>query len=632
MLKELPRRVVLGLALVALTAISTNFALAAPEDLVRVAGATRFQTSARVSAQMYPSNGSASAVVLATGLDFADALNGVVLANLVNAPLMLIKPGQIDSEVWAEIQRVLPLGRTIYLLGGSAAINQAQQDFLTSQGYVVQRLSGSDRLETARAIASLVAQLRGRLPDQYYIVNGYNFPDALSISPLAAVRTGTIMPTRTAQLDQTTLNFIANNRPTSNSVTLVGGTSAVSLAVVVQLESLGLTVNRVSGQTRYDTSRQVADMFVSSTPVAPTGVGVASGETFADALPGGAHMALRGWPILLEKPAIETAGCLATSDFLQDYADRIAGGFIYGGSAVFSSASELFAEELISATRTLSCTGPTIAGCQVFPSDNPWNTDVSQYPVHANSTNYINSILAGEQFLHADFGSNPDYGIPFTTVPSTQPLVPMSFEVASESDQGPYPFPANAPVEAGSDHHVLVLRQGTCDLFETYDSTYVGPGWNAYSGARFDLNSNALRPDTWTSADAAGLPILPGLVRYDEVTAGSINHAVRFTVSQTQRAFIHPATHYASSSTDPNRPPMGLRLRLKSSFDTSGFSGEARVILEALKKYGMIVADNGTDWFITGATDSRWDDTDLDQLKTVPGSAFEAVETGPLIN
>ncbi len=179
---------------------------------------------------------------------------------------------------------------------------------------------------------------------------------------------------------------------------------------------------------------------------------------------------------------------------------------------------------------------------------------------------------------------------------------------------------------------MLVVQQGSCRIYELYRAfrnTATG-GWNADSGAVFDMSSNALRPAGWTSADAAGLPILPGLVRYDEVTAGAITHALRFTVSRTQRGYISPARHFASSSTDPNLPPMGLRLRLRADFDTSGYTGQARVVLEALKKYGMIVADNGSDWFISGATDSRWNDTDLDQLKRVPGAAFEVVDTGPI--
>jgi hypothetical protein len=277
-------------------------------------------------------------------------------------------------------------------------------------------------------------------------------------------------------------------------------------------------------------------------------------------------------------------------------------------------------------------TGPTLGGCAMFPTDNPWNRDASNDPVDPNSENYIASIGAAIN-LHADFGSDPTYGIPYVVVPGTQPFVPITFTAyGSESDPGPYPIPSNAPVEAGSDAHVLTLDAGNCTLYEMYNASKDpnGAGWFADSGAVFNLSSNALRPDGWTSADAAGLPILPGLVRYDEVTAGSINHALRFTLAQTQRAYVHPATHYASSSTNANLPPMGMRVRLKASYDVSGFTGEARVVLNALKRYGMMVADNGSNWFISGSTDTRWNDADLNQLKTVPGSAFEVVQLGTI--
>jgi hypothetical protein len=276
---------------------------------------------------------------------------------------------------------------------------------------------------------------------------------------------------------------------------------------------------------------------------------------------------------------------------------------------------------------------PTIGNCPVFPADNPWNTDVSQYPVDPLSDTYITSISAdGDEYLHADFGSNPDYGIPYVVVPGDQPPVPITFtDYGDESDPGPYPIPPDAPVEAGGDQHVLVIDGDNCYLYELYNASYNGDGWDASSGAVFDLLSNRLRPEGWTSADAAGLPIFPGLVRYDEVMAGEIRHALRFTVSRTQRGYIHPAVHYASDSNDPSLPPMGLRLRLRADYDISGFTGMSRVILEALRTYGMINADNGTSWFITGATDTRWDDEDLDQLKTVPGSAFEVVYTGEIL-
>lgn len=278
---------------------------------------------------------------------------------------------------------------------------------------------------------------------------------------------------------------------------------------------------------------------------------------------------------------------------------------------------------------------PTLGGCTVFPADNAWNRDISTDPVDPRSAAYVASISAeGDSFLHPDFGSNPEYGIPYVIVPASQPLVPIVYnEYPDESDPGPHPIPLNAPVEAGGDRHVLVVRQGECKLYELYHAELLpsGSGWSAGSGAVFDLTSNALRPEGWTSADAAGLPILPGLVRYDEVNAGAIRHALRFTVWRSQRGYIYPATHQAGATSDANYPPMGLRLRLKASYDTTGYSGQSRVVLEALKRYGMIVADNGTSWFISGARDPRWDDDDLEQIKGVPGSAFEVVQSGSIV-
>jgi hypothetical protein len=268
----------------------------------------------------------------------------------------------------------------------------------------------------------------------------------------------------------------------------------------------------------------------------------------------------------------------------------------------------------------------------VFPASNPWNRDVSREAVDPRSAAYIRAIDAGaNHFLHADFGGGGAYGIPFAVVPRSQPRVPIRFTAyGDESDRGPYPIPSGAPVERGSDRHVLVVQRGACRLFELFDAQRSGRGWDAESGAVFDLRSNRLRPAGWTSADAAGLPILPGLARYGEVRAGAIRHALRFTVDDSQRGYVYPARHFASDSRDPDLPPMGLRLRLKASYPLARFHGEARVILRALKRYGMIVADNGTSWFITGASDRRWNDIDLDQLKTVPGSAFEVVRSGPI--
>ncbi len=285
---------------------------------------------------------------------------------------------------------------------------------------------------------------------------------------------------------------------------------------------------------------------------------------------------------------------------------------------------------------------PLPVPCTLFPTNNVWNADISALPVHASSTTWINSIGAANA-LHPDFGSGlynkRPIGIPYTVVPSIQPLIPISFLYADESDAGPYPIPPYAPIEGGKrpgdgagDRHILIVDSATCHLYEIYSARWHGRGksWSAGSGATWDLNSNNLRSDTWTSADAAGLPMLPGLARYDEVAAGSINHALRFTASQTQRSYVWPARHFASSSSDPSLPPMGIRLRLKSSFDMSAYSAHNQVILTALKKYGMLLADNGSSMFVSGVADARWDNDDLHQLQQLHGADFEVVDESSL--
>ena len=280
-----------------------------------------------------------------------------------------------------------------------------------------------------------------------------------------------------------------------------------------------------------------------------------------------------------------------------------------------------------------SAPAPHHYGCPILPPANPLNRDISRAPVDSHSADYVASIGLSAH-LHADFGSNPAYGIPFAVVGPRQPKVPIAFiEFGGESDRGPYPVPPGAPVEgagAEGDRHVLVLQRSSCRLYELYNARRAGARWDAGSGAVFNLRSSRLRPEGWTSADAAGLPIFPLLARFEEVSAGRIDHALRVTVPRTQRGYIHPATHLASTSDDPRLPPMGLRLRLKASFSLARYHGEALVVLRALKRFGLIVADNGSPWFITGAPDRRWDDEDLDQLKRVPGSAFEAVYSGPI--
>ena len=285
--------------------------------------------------------------------------------------------------------------------------------------------------------------------------------------------------------------------------------------------------------------------------------------------------------------------------------------------------------------------GASLHGKQLFPFDNAWNQDISNSPVDPNSANLI-AGMGLTTSLHPDFGTvwnGAPNGIPYIVVAGNQTPVPISFTAfGSQSDPGPYPVPPNAPVEGGSsgtgDRHVLVIDRDNWKLYEMYRAFPVnnGTSWNCDSGAVFDLNSNVLRPAGWTSADAAGLPIFPGLVRYDEVfEQQEIRHAIRFTAQITRKAYVAPARHWASTNTSVDRPPMGMRVRLKASINISGYSPAMQVILRALKKYGMILADNGSNWFISGAPDPRWSDDDLNTLKQIKGSNFEVVKMDNII-
>jgi hypothetical protein len=282
--------------------------------------------------------------------------------------------------------------------------------------------------------------------------------------------------------------------------------------------------------------------------------------------------------------------------------------------------------------------GESLNGRQLFLPDNPWNQDISTAPVDPNSDALIASIGLNTG-LHPDFGTvweGAPIGIPYAAVGGNQPKLPVTFDYAGESDPGPYPIPSNAAVEGGpngvGDRHILIVDRDNWILYELFAAIRTNSGWTAGSGAIFDLKTNDLRPETWTSADAAGLPILPGLVRYDEVfEQGEIAHALRFTVVRSRRAYVYPARHYASSRTDPNLPPMGMRVRLKAEVDISGFPAEVQVILTAMKRFGMFVADNGSNWYVTGAPDSRWNDENLATLREIKGRDFEVVEMGEVV-
>jgi len=282
--------------------------------------------------------------------------------------------------------------------------------------------------------------------------------------------------------------------------------------------------------------------------------------------------------------------------------------------------------------------GPSLSGasgCSVFPGTNVWNLRIDERPVAANSATMIVAIGL-DTGLHMDFGSYAGYGIPYQLVTGSTPRTPVAFDYADESDQVGYPIPASPLIEGGfystGDRHMLMVDKDACRLYELYNARPQGANWRAGSGATWDLRSNALRPDGWTSADAAGLPILPGLVRYDEVAAGVIRHAVRFTTPDTRSAHIYPARHDASDSSSASLPPMGLRVRLKASVDLSGYSPFARTIAEALKRYGMILADNGSPWYISGMSDARFDDDVLHELDDITGRDLEVVDTSGFVS
>jgi hypothetical protein len=274
--------------------------------------------------------------------------------------------------------------------------------------------------------------------------------------------------------------------------------------------------------------------------------------------------------------------------------------------------------------------------CPVFPADDVWHADVSSLPVAARSAQWLSHMQASTRNLHPDFGPSGGYpyGIPFTVVAGSHAKVSVTFDYADESDAGPYPLGSDTQVEggpgAGGDRHALVVDSSTCTLYETWNTQGSGSSWTAGSGAIWHLGSNALRPAGWTSADAAGLPILPGLLRYDEVAAGNVDHAIRFTTNLTSTGYLWPARHQAGSTSDPSYPPMGAWFRLKASYPTTGLAPQTVTVINAMKKHGLVLADNGSPWYFQGTADNAWPDTLISQLKAIPASAFEAVDVSSL--
>jgi hypothetical protein len=395
-----------------------------------------------------------------------------------------------------------------------------------------------------------------------------------------------------------------NTKSSSSAVTLWNPTPTLAgiSPAATNLGAFTLTVtgtNFISSAQIFLNDSPLATTFVSSTQLTATGTASTAGT----------------FPVVVENP---DPGASASSTL----------NFQVNGSVQSSSCSQMSTGQ-----------GASLGGFVPFPSNNLWNTNVSNFPVDPNSASVIN-FIGSTTTVHPDFGSGEyngsSIGIPYTVVDSTQPLIPIDYtSYGSESDAGPMPIPLTASIEGypnpgSGDRHVLVLDKSNCFLYELYSSYPQTSAWDAASGAVWDLLSNEQRPYTWTSADAAGLPIFPGLVRYDEVAAGAINHAIRFTVPSTSAGFVPPASHYAANSTNAYAPPMGARLRLKASFDISSYSATNQIILTAMKNYGLILADNGTGIFIGGAPDSRWNNSDLHLLDGVTAADFDVLQLTPL--
>ncbi len=313
-----------------------------------------------------------------------------------------------------------------------------------------------------------------------------------------------------------------------------------------------------------------------------------------------------------------------------------------GTLATFVAGAVMWLGLTIGVEPTNAAAGTPVPGapnCSMFPADNVWNTDIAGLPVDPHSAAWMASMHSATTNLHPDFGPSGDpstpYGMPYTVVSPSHPQVSLAFQYADESDPGPYPFGADTPIEGGQqatgDRHAIMVNPATCTLFELYDARYSSSGSTAGSGAIWNLESDALRPSGWTSADAAGLPILPGLLRYDEVQSGAITHAIRMTAQSTDTSFIWPARHEAGASSNPGLPPMGARFRLKADFDISGYSPQAQEVLRAMQHYGLILADNGSNWYFGGTADENWPIALVDELKQVPASAFEAVDESSLM-
>jgi putative cell wall-binding protein len=606
-------------AVLPLAAVATGYAPA----VTRLAGPDRYATSAAVAATY---SAPQPVVYIASGANFPDALSGAPVAGLKGAPLLLVAPTSLPSTARAQLVRLAP--STIVIMGSTGSVSKTVADQLAALPSTpnIVRYGGVDRYDTSAMVVDPTRTAPGQTASYsapvagVFIASGADYPDALSVAPLAGSRGWPLLLVRPDRIPDPIRQALASLQP--RSITIVGGTGSVSQAVQDQLvrDVLGGNagaLTRIAGVDRYATSAAISTQGFAGLPPAPVAY-IATGTGFPDALAGAPLAAKQGVPLLLVRPTSVPAPVGTELKRL-----KLSSLVVLGGPGSITDGMLLTLSFYLDA-------GSPSPGCPIFPASNVWNVDVAGLPVASNSATMIAAIGAGA-YLHPDFDAVGD-GIPYNVVSAATPTSTVSFSYSSESDHVPYPIPASPLIEGGSDRHLLMVDPGRCRLWELFAASRSGGAWHAGSGATWDLTSNALRPAGWTSADAAGLPIFAGLVRYDEVSAGAIKHALRFTAPSTCAGYVYPALHQAGSGSCTSKPPMGLRVRLKASVDISGFAPQARVVLTALKTYGMILADNGSAWYVSGAPDVHWDDDGLHAFHTLHGSDFEVVDTSGLVN
>ena len=545
----------LAATVIAMFAAAGAWATGYAPPITRLAGADRYATSAAVAATY---GAPQATVYVASGGGYADALSAAPLAGAQGAPLLLVAPTSVPAAIHAQLVRLQPTH--IVVLGGPGVVSDAvfdQLDALTTPAGGAARVFGLDRYATSAAVLAAYPTPGSTTP-VIYVVAGTDYPDGLSAAALAGHQGAPLALVQQGAIPALVLTQLQRLKPAS--VVVLGGPAVVSDAVISQLDDLTTPAggaSRIAGADRYKTSALISQAGYPSLPPADV-VYVAAGTGFADALSGAPLAAKDGVPLLLVQPTALPAAIGAELTRLDARSMVVLGGDGSVGGRVLLAMSD-----------DLDPNAPLPGACSVYPSDNVWNVPVDGLPVAADSANMIAKIGLTSH-LHADFDAVGD-GIPYNIVSPSTPTSTVSFTYSSESDHVPYPIPPSPVIEGGSDRHLLMVDPATCRLWELYAASKSGSTWHAGSGATWDLTSNALRPAGWTSADAAGLPILAGLARYDEVASGAILHALRFTAPSTCAGYIYPAEHQAGSGTcsATSEPPMGLRVRLKASVDIS---------------------------------------------------------------